>query len=189
MSWSILLYWHFICTNNDRYLLHAWLDKDYSSPSMSNEYRCVKFTDMLSWTGENVHNYYRCLWFTVYSWRNHMWNTSLWFIKFRDSLSILIRPKYVLALNPNNMMKLTVSKSSKPIYIYFPDQRRNWRLLRLLEVCVWSAWVYLQTGFVYETGEVSRRDWNVGHGREGQHTLENFIHLYPLAILGQRVLP
>ncbi len=33
-SWSILLDWHMISINNDRHLLHAWLDKDYSSPGM-----------------------------------------------------------------------------------------------------------------------------------------------------------
>ncbi len=33
-SWSIPDYWHFRSTNNDRHLLHAWPDKDYSSPGM-----------------------------------------------------------------------------------------------------------------------------------------------------------
>ncbi len=30
----MLLYCYFTSTNNDRYILHAWLDKDYSSPGM-----------------------------------------------------------------------------------------------------------------------------------------------------------
>ncbi len=33
-SWSILLHWHLISIKNDRHLLHAWLDNDYSSPGM-----------------------------------------------------------------------------------------------------------------------------------------------------------
>ncbi len=34
-SCSILLYWHFRCTNNGRHTLHAWLDKTYRAPGVS----------------------------------------------------------------------------------------------------------------------------------------------------------
>ncbi len=33
-SWSIPVYWLLKGTNNDRHILHTWLDKDYRSPVM-----------------------------------------------------------------------------------------------------------------------------------------------------------
>ncbi len=36
LSWSIPIYWHLKSTNNDRNILHTWLDKDYRSPDMSS---------------------------------------------------------------------------------------------------------------------------------------------------------
>ncbi len=33
-SWSIPVNWHLKNTNNDRHILHAWLDKDYRLPGM-----------------------------------------------------------------------------------------------------------------------------------------------------------
>ncbi len=34
-SWSISIYWYLKSTNNDRHILHAWLDKDFRSPGMN----------------------------------------------------------------------------------------------------------------------------------------------------------
>ncbi len=34
-SWSIPIYWYLKSTNNDRHILHAWLNKNYRSPGMS----------------------------------------------------------------------------------------------------------------------------------------------------------
>ncbi len=51
-SWSILLYWHLISIKNDRHLLHAWLDKDYSSPGMKRKlgYNMItNNTDTIYW--------------------------------------------------------------------------------------------------------------------------------------------
>ncbi len=40
-SLSILLYWYLKSRNNDRYILHAWLDKDYRSPGMHMPGNCT----------------------------------------------------------------------------------------------------------------------------------------------------
>ncbi len=72
-SWSKPIYWYIKCTNNDRHILHALLDKDYKSPGM------------IYWT--YVQSYFVCILVYCYLKYNSIWLTlESYIIIFEQSL-------------------------------------------------------------------------------------------------------